>query len=128
MLDFNDVNVLGQILNDTFGMASTTTNATSAIKASMSDHIISVMGIEIINLIDHRVATEESKKCADQLDQRIDAFIREVKKSFKEKSGKTLKCKLVKGSESTDVELINYSAYSPKRSAYVRRRMNFSCE
>lgn len=128
MLSFEEVNILGQILNDTFGIGSTTTNATSALKSSLEGDILSVMGIEVINLVDYHHAEEESKKSADQLDQRIDAFIREVKKSFKDEAGRALKCNLIKGSESTDVEIINYSAYSAKRSAYVRRRMNFKCE
>ncbi len=128
MLSFKEVNILAQILNDTFGVGSTGTNATSAIKASLEDEILSVMGIEVINLVDFRHSEVESKKSADQLDQRIDAFIREMKKSFKEEAGRALKCNQIKGSENTELEIINYSAYSSKRSAYVRRRINFKCE
>ena len=41
MLSFKEVNILAQILNDTFGVGSTGTNATSAIKASLEDDILS---------------------------------------------------------------------------------------
>ena len=44
----------------------------------------------------------------------------EVKKEFKKVAGSSLKIK--KGDSTDEIELISMSSYSPKRTAYYRRR------
>ena len=127
-LDMKDYNILGSIINSTFGGSSQSTkNQTYNVKITLSGDTATFTGISVINLVDQYRMEEEVKKCQNELDQVINHKLSEVKKEFKEKAKKALKIKKIKDSEDTSTELMGYySSFSPIRTACVRRKIDFT--
>lgn len=119
-MTFEKVNILGQILDTTFGRSSTSKSPTFSIKTTMSGDKITVMYTTIVNLVTDRVMRDQVKEEERVSEKLIGDFMDEVKKEFKARAGSALKVK--KGDSTDEIELISMSAYSPKRTAYYRRR------
>ncbi len=140
MLSFEDVNVLGQLIDTSFGYSSTGEEkyqvpAGRSIKSHISgetgeDRLI-VKFTTVVNLHGHerqmldanhpgasRVKEESLKLTKD--------YVAALKKEFKEATGKTLRLK--ENSTSDSVELVNYNIFSPNRTVYYRRNSIFSIE
>jgi len=141
-LNFEEVNVLGNIINDTYGKGSTNYeeggsrftaagpgNHSSVVsKSSLQGEILTVTSLAVINLAHIHTQHQEIAKCENELNQHIKKYISDVKKDFKKKekdggAGRALKCKQVKNSERNSVELINH--YAETRRAIVRRSIDF---
>ena len=119
-MTFEKVNILGQILDTTFGKSSTSKSPTFSIKTKMAGDTITVVYTTIVNLVTDRVMRDQVKEEERVSEKLIGDFIDEVKKEFKTRAGATLKLK--KGDSTDEIELISMSSYSPKRTAYYRRR------
>lgn len=123
-MTFEKVNILGQILDTTFGKSSTTKSSTFSIKTTMSSDRINVTYTTIVNLVADRVMRDQVKEEERVSEKLINDFIAEVKKEYKEVAGSALKLK--KGDSTDEIELISMSPYNPKRTAYYRRRAVFT--
>ena len=147
-LSFEEVNILGNIINDTFGKPSTHTGYSSAkqggnpayggyspggfgtantvvTKSGLSGEVLTVTSLAVINLANLHTQHQEIAKVENELNQHIKKYISHIKKVFKKKehAGRALKCKQVKDSENNSVEMINH--YSENRRAIVRRSIDF---
>jgi hypothetical protein len=141
-LTFDELNILGNLTNTTFGKGSTnhddnvrsyTTqgsgNYSSAVtKSSLQGNKLSITALTIANLGPIHSQHQEITKCENELNQYIKTYIADIKKDFKKKenAGRNLKCTQVKDSERTDVEIINI--YATTRQSYVRRTVIFEVE
>lgn len=123
-MTFEKVNILGQILDTTFGRSSTTKNPTFSIKTTMASDRINVTYTTIVNLVADRVMRDQVKEEERVSEKLINDFIAEVKKEYKQVAGSALKLK--KGDSTDEIELISMSPYNPKRTAYYRRRAVFT--
>lgn len=123
-MTFEKVNILGQILDTTFGKSSVTKSPTFSIKTTMSSDRINVTYTTIVNLVADRVMRDQVKEEERVSEKLINDFIAEVKKEYKQVAGATLKLK--KGDSTDEIELISMSPYNPKRTAYYRRRAVFT--
>lgn len=141
-LSFEEVNILGNITNDTYGKSSTGSNygksslggysmggsgvdSSIANKATLQGNHLYITSLAVINLGSIGSQHQEIAKAENELNQYIKKYMAAIKKEFKKKenAGRTLKSKLVKNSERTDVEMINH--YAATRRAYVRRTFCF---
>tara|TARA_Y100000992_G_C21106053_1_gene414946 strand:- start:217 stop:657 length:441 start_codon:yes stop_codon:yes gene_type:complete len=141
-LSFEEINVLGNIINDTYGKGSTNygegdkrytayvpgSHSTVVTKSSLHGEILTVTSLAIINLTSSSTQHQEIVKCENELNQHVKKYIANVKKEFKKKekdggAGRALKCKQVKNSERNDVEMLNH--YNATRPAIVRRSIDF---
>ena len=147
-LSFEEVNVLGNLINDTYGKSSTSTGYNSAdvggnlryggysaggpgtvnsvvTKASLGGETLCVTSLCIVNLGLHGQQHKVISDTENELNQHINAFMKELKKNFKKKehAGRALKTKEQKDKRTTDVQDINL--YSERRQAYVFRRAYF---
>ena len=147
-LNFEEINILGNIINDTFGRPSTQTGYSSeklggnlayggyagggtgtantvATKSSLSGEVLTVTSLAVINLANLHTQHQEIAKVENELNQHIKGYISSVKSSFKKKenAGRVLKCKQIKNSERNSVEMINH--YAENRRAIVRRSIDF---
>ena len=150
-LSFEEVNVLGNIINDTWGKPSTQTGYNSvfqggnpayggyasggtgsantvATKSTLQGEMLVVTSLAVINLANLSTQHQEIAKVENELNQHIKAYISEVKKTFKKKehAGRELKCTQVKDSERNSVEMLNH--YQENRRAIVRRSITFKVE
>ena len=152
-LNFEEVNVLGNLINDTFGKTSTQSGYDSAedggnpkyggysagsktcrtpgavnsvvTKASLQGDMLCVTALCIVNLGLHGQQHQVISDTVNELNQYINAYMKELKKDFKKKenAGRALKAKEDKDKRTTDVEDINL--YSERRQAYMYRRAYF---
>lgn len=139
-LNFNEVNILGNIINDTYGKASTnfdsenryitatpnTPNSLTVVtKSSLQGSILTVTSLSIVNLTLPQSQHQEIAKCENELNQYIKKYILNVKKEFKKKenAGRPLKCTQIKNSERNSVEMLNH--YNVNRPAIIRRIIDF---
>ena len=147
-LSYEEVNVLGNLINDTYGKTSTSTGYNSveqggnpryggysaggpgtvnsvATKASLQGERLCVTSLCIVNLGPHGYQHQVIQQTEGELNSHINAFMKEVKKNFKKKehAGRALKAKEDKNKRTTDVQMINH--YAETRQAYIYRRAYF---
>jgi len=117
---------LGQATDSTWGHASTdATCATMSIKASMhGEDGLSLLYISVINLGSIYEIEQAKAKEQNLAIKAVDKYIGDLKKEFKELSGKALKVKKV--SDDDSVELISMSHCSPRRLAYYRFTVEYN--
>ena len=138
MLSFEDVNVLGQLINTTFGYSSTKEKkyqipAGRSIKSHISgetgeDRLI-VKFTTVVNLHgDERQMLDSNHPGARRVKEEslklTKDYIAALKKEFKEATGKTLR--LVEESTNDSIELVNYNIFNPNRTVYYRRNSTFA--
>jgi ATP-dependent Lon protease len=126
-LDMKDYNILGSIINTTYaGSSQSQKNSAYNVNVSISGNVMTFTCITVVNLIDHYRMETEVRKCEKECNQVINHYVGQVKKDFKSESKKALKLKKIKNSEDTSTELAGYySPYSPKRTAYIKRKIDF---
>jgi len=139
-LTSEEINCLGQAINTTFGESSydgmgasayvgtpqpNQTSVPFGASASLEGNMLIVKCVCVINLLQNGGdMREQAQRYDNELNNLCNAYIKGVKSEFKLLAGRSLKSKNIKEDES--IELINYSAFSPKRTAYYRK--NFYLE
>jgi hypothetical protein len=126
MLSNEEVNILGNIINTTFGKSSTPVSPTMSIKTSLSGDVMSVQYTTVVYLASERNMRDQLRRFEDESVKIIDQYIKECKKDFKSMSGRALKTKMLNTSDS--VELITTSPHTPRKTAYYRRFTTYSYE
>ena len=152
-LSFEEVNVLGNLINDTFGKYSTegeysstenggnpryggyssgsktcrTPGSVNSVvtKSSLQGESLCVTAICIANLGPHGQQHQVISDTVNELNQHINKYMSALKKDFKKKefAGRALKTKEDKNKRTTDVKMINH--YAEPRQAYIYRRAYF---
>lgn len=124
-MTFNEVNILGQIIDTSFGRSSSP-DGTWSIKTQVAGDVMTMKYITIVHFASEYGLGDQVQRCVAEASQRIDAYLKEVKADFKDKAGRTLKTKDNGGGD--DVELIQSTARSPRKVAYYRFNRNFTIE
>ena len=126
-LDMRDLNILGSVINTTYGNSSQSQkNSVYNVQAKMHGEKMVITCITIINLIDSMMMDGEVKRCEKECNQVINHYVSQIKKDFKSEAKKALKIKKIKNSENTSTELAGYySPHSPVRTAFIRRSISF---
>jgi hypothetical protein len=137
MLSTEEVNVIGQITNTTFGYSSTGETgyqvpAGRSIKANLTgetgeDQLI-VKFVTVINIAEHEsqlslAGHKVSVEAEIEAKSLVKQYINNLKKEFKTATKSTLALKEVDASDS--IELINYNPNSPHRTIYYRRNTTY---
>jgi len=151
-LSFEEMNILGNLTNDSFGRGSTNhfdfknrqgeatynsgrpdgytmggtgQNSSVATKVAFAGNVMHITSLAIINLGSIGMQHKEIASAENELNQHIKAYLSWIKKEFKKKenAGRALKVKQVKNSETTDIDMINH--YASTRRAYVKRTICF---
>lgn len=121
-MKMNEVQALGQILDSTFGRSSSPTG-TWSLKASLAGDTLVVKYTTFVNFAGELGLNSQVPRFADEAAKRINAYMAEVKSSFKEATGRSLKSKDVGGSD--NIELIQSTARSARKTAYYRFHRTF---
>ena len=147
-LSYEEVNVLGNLINDTYGKPSTQTGYSSAeqggnlryggysaggpgtvnsvvTKSSLQGETLCVTSLCIVNLGPHGHQHQVIQQTENELNSHINGYMKDLKKRFKKKeyAGRALKTKEDKNKRTTDVQDINF--YAETRQAYIYRRAYF---
>jgi len=122
-MDFNDINVLGNLIDTTFGKSSSPTGAHS-IKCSLAGETLTLKYTTVVHFASDTDLQMQVSRCAEEATQRLNAFLTDLKKAFKVESGNTLKT--TKGPLSDNVELISATSNSPRKIAYYRMNLTIT--
>ena len=116
MLNSNEVNILGNIFNTTYGRSSAGTyNCT----ANLEGNVIKINYNTTAYFASERSMQIQQSHLAQESNARLSDFLTHVKEQFKEMSGSALKLEKVSNKDSLD--LINASMNSPRRVFSYRR-------
>lgn len=121
MLTSEEVNALGQIVNQSWGVSSTQRSESpiAVVKCRfLNDKRMIVEYTTIVNLIEAAEMHVRAKGLEEDGLKAVKDYIKGTKEQFKEVMGRALKLELV--SHHPSVEMISMSAYNPKKTAYFR--------
>lgn len=124
-MTLNEVNVLGQIIDNTFGRSSSP-DGTWSIKTQIAGNTMIMKYTTIVHFATERGLGDQVQNCVSEATQRINSYLKEVKSAFKAGVGRTLKTTDNGGTD--DVELIQSTARSPRKIAYYRYNRTFILE
>jgi hypothetical protein len=128
MLTMQDIHVLGQILNTTYGKSSTLSPVTS-VKCKLYGAEPTKLCVDYTSVV--TFASESSMRdqksvFEDESKQATNNKMKEIKKEFKAAASRSLKTKQLTSEDS--IEVINASPHSPRKTAYYRRKTLFEVE
>lgn len=121
MLSYDDFQALTQVTDTTWGKASTDAAPTMSVKMTFTtDHTAIVKYLTVITYQGQLTVADEQKEYAIA-EQVIKTYLKDVKKAFKELTGRAVKLKVV--NIESIVEMIDLNTFSPLatvRTAYYR--------
>ena len=126
MLNSEEINAIGQICDTTVGRGSTTVSPTMSIKTSLQGDTLSINFITVVYLASDRNLRDQVGKVEEESLKLTKDYVSNLKKEFKEMTGRALKLKELNTNDS--VEIITAQWSTPRRTAYYRRFTNFHCE
>ena len=126
-LNFEEVNIIGNICNDGWGRSRDETAGAFKITGKLTgEDSLQVTCMIVVNLLNRQEMQSAASQAHEQLDKSCNEFLKQLKSDFKSHAGRALKTK--QGGISRSVELLDMSAYSPKGTALVRCIYNFKVE
>lgn len=118
-MNFEEYNVLGNIIEDMFGSAVSDSNGSFKIVSKIvSEDKMKITCMQIVNLLTRSEMKRSCDKAYEQCEKAINEHLKLIKKEFKAAAGRALKVKKLGSDQST--ELVNMSAYNEKGTALVR--------
>ena len=118
-MDNQTVQILGQILDTTWGKSSTASSPTMSIKGSLAGDTLTVSYTTIVHLASERNLRDQVKRFEEESVQLTNEFCKRCKSEFKNAASSALVLKQLNTNDS--VELITASPFTPRRTAYYRR-------
>lgn len=118
-MDNQTVQILGQILDTTWGKSSTASSPTMSIKGSLAGDTLTVSYTTIVHLASERNLRDQVKRFEEESVQLTNEFCKKCKSEFKNAASSALVLKQLSTNDS--VELITASPFTPRRTAYYRR-------
>jgi hypothetical protein len=121
MLSNNDFSALEQIIDTTWGRASTNATPTMSIKMKLVDEETAKIQYTTVITFQGQLSQQEIEHQRSIAESTIDAYLKEIKKQFKQATGSNLKCKLIE--LEPVVEHIDVNTFSPLRAvrtAYLK--------
>jgi hypothetical protein len=125
MLTVQDIHVLGQILNTSFGKSSTLSPVVS-IKCHLHGSEPTKLRVDytsVVTFASEASMRDQKKVFENESNQATNNRMKEIKKEFKDAAGRTLKAKQLTSEDS--IEVINASPHTPRKTAYYRRKTLF---
>jgi len=120
MLTIKQTNALGDIINSSWGRSS---NDTYQCKVSLEGNRVEMMYSTMAYFASEAAMSTQTRRLADESNDRIVEFVRTVKSQFKEKTGSGLK--LEKVGDRDTLEMVDASSLSPRRVCVFRRNVIF---
>lgn len=119
-MNFEETNILSTVVEDLYGAAfQSYTGSIKCVMKITGENRLTMTCMMVTNLGDRNQMQQAAKESENDLKKVGKDCMKNVKKLFKEKSGRVLKTKEV--SSDSSVELMNYHAYSDKGTALVRQ-------
>lgn len=123
-MNFEEYNILGNIIDTSWGVGSTnhSKGATMSIKGSLLGEDQLVLSFtSIISFGEPHERKRQFDRISSESSSILEGCIQKIKSKFKEEAGKTLKTENI--SDDEDWELLSLGQYSGRRDAYYRRKI-----
>ena len=118
MLSLEQINALGNILNTTYGKASSK-GGDRSVTGSLEGDTLTLKFLSVVQFASEQSLREQTDRMSEESVKVLADMVKNVKKEFKESVGSTLK---LKEENSTDnVEIVAGSVHAPRKLAYYRR-------
>jgi hypothetical protein len=118
-----DYNALAQALDTSWGRSSTPATAGFSVKFTMHGDRLIASYAAVVNFVTEKEMILMKRAYAEESVAIINAVLKNVKATYKELSGSTLKAK--EASTADSIEIIGFGVHNPKRTAYYRRKTFF---
>lgn len=122
MLSSEEVNVLGQVFNHTFGYSSETMKVTSSLHG---DSLI-LKYVAVIQFASEESMEQQKAQYEKEANDCIADALKKMKAEFREKVGRSIK--VTEDSRDDSVQLISVSAQTPRKLAYYRMNVHLKVE
>lgn len=119
---FDELNILGNIINHTFGKSSIRDNGIH-IATSLEGNLLSLKYNTVVYFNSSDGLTTQKKEHERMSNEGLDKCMASIKADFRDQASRALKVKEI--SNTDDVELISATANSERKIAYYRRKMVF---
>ena len=116
-MNFSDVNVLGNLINTTYGKSSSP-SGTYSITCDLAGETMTMKYTTLVHFASESGLPKQVVRCAEEAIQRLDEYLSLIKKDFKDEADHALKTTHVGGND--NVELIQSTSNSPRKIAYYR--------
>ena len=124
MLSMQEVRVLGQICDTTWGRSSTVVSPTISIKPTLQGDKLTIRYTTVIHIASERGLREQVSPVEEQSIKLIKEYLKNLKSEFKKQAGRSLGAKEDHSHDS--IEMLTTSPYTPRKSAYYRRFSTFT--
>ncbi len=118
MLSFDQVNILGNILNTTWGRGI---NETFSCKGEMSGDNLMVTYSTIIYYASSEGLNAQAGQLMEESNARINDLVKKLKSEYKDETGETLTLKELSNKDSYDIT--QASSLNPRKVAVYRRKV-----
>jgi len=125
MLNNSQVNVLGNVIKDSYGFGNNKSGQRSVV-CSLQDDLFIVKFKQIVHFASERSLSDQTRVVAHESIERISSKLDDIRAGFKDAAGKSLKLEEVTNRD--NVELISATANSPRKIAYYRRHIVFKID
>lgn len=127
MLTADEIRILGQVTDTTWGRSSTTGVSTASVKCKLSGKTMTLSYITYATFASDIVLSRQMPALKNEGEKILDSTLKSIKEKFKTESGRSLKTKLLNVTDS--VEIIGSQTHiSPKRTVIFRYTGVFSIE
>lgn len=116
-MNFRENNILGNLINTTYGKGSSPSGDFS-IKCDLAGDTMTLKYTTIVHFASEKSLQQQVVRCQDEAQKRLTGFLTSLKKDFKDESGRALKT--TDSGSSDNVELIQSTSNSPRKIAYYR--------
>lgn len=116
-MTFDEVNILGNLVNTTYGKYSSASGDHS-IKCDLAGDVMTLKYTTLVHFASEAGLTAQVNQCKEEAHSRLSEYVSNMKRDFKEVSGNTLK--ISDSGMSDNVELIQSTSNSPRKVAYYR--------
>lgn len=118
-MNSNDINVLGNILETSWGKSSQDYNCTYR----MEGNILRLMYSSIVYLASEKSMNSQIPEASNHANERVKARISSAKKEFQKETGESLNLKEVRNQD--DVQYVQASSLSPRKVVVFRKFVDF---
>jgi len=118
MLNSEEINILGQVFNHTFGYSSDTMKVTSSLHG---DSLV-LKYIAIIQFASEESMQKQKSQFEKEANDVLADALKQMKQEFKAKAERSIK--VTEDSRDDSVELISVAAHSPRKLAYYRMNVH----
>tara|TARA_B100000282_G_scaffold282715_1_gene245752 strand:- start:989 stop:1384 length:396 start_codon:yes stop_codon:yes gene_type:complete len=119
---FEEVNILGNILNSAFGKSSTR-DAGYGITTSLAGNSLTLKYQTVVHFNSADGLATQKKEQERQSNEMLEKKLQQIKKDFREEAGRAIKIK--EQNNVDDLELISATANSHRKICYYRRTIVF---